>query len=280
MIQAEFEKLTAKKTSSIQDLPLWDFITTASPLINGNKTVAPIHLRPILPYLEAIDRGEPTLFCFSAPPRHGKSVATNHFVAKLMLQRPNIRVAYGCYSLDLSAAFFSGEVKNIMIENGIPIDKNRNTKEEWYLENGSSFKAIAPGSGFTGRGADLIIIDDPYKDGDTAKSGAVRENTWNWVKNVCLTRRSPTASMIVTHTRWNYMDVIGTLSREHNIPFVNMPAIDEHGGALWPAQFSAEMLAAQRSLSGEHDWAAMYMGSPTPLGGSVFRGVNTYNVAT
>lgn len=281
LIQEKFAQLNAKKTSNIQDLPLWDFITTASPMMRGGeKTVAPTHLSPILPYLEDIDNGKPTFFCFSAPPRHGKSVATNHFVARLMLRKPGIRVAYGCYSLDLSADFFSGEVKDIMLNNGIPINKNKNTKAEWELENGSSFKAIAPGTGFTGRGADLTIVDDPYKDRAEASSGSVRETTWNWIRDVVLTRRSPNASVIVTHTRWNYEDVIGVLERNHNVPFINMPAINELGEALWPAQFSLSRLAEQRSQSGEYGWASMYLGQPLPLGGAVFRGMNYYDEST
>ncbi len=274
LIQAEFAKLNAKKATNIQDLPLMDFITAASPMIHGSKTVAPLHLSPILPYLDAVEKG-PTLFCFSAPPRHGKSVTVNHFVARMMMKRPGYRVAYGCYSHDLSE-FFSNDIKSIMLMNAVPINKNKNTKLEWELENGSTFKAVAPGTGFTGRGADLIIVDDPYKDRQEASSGTVRETTWNWVRDVCLTRRSPTASVIITHTRWNYEDVIGVLQRKHNVPFVNMPAINEQGQALWPTQYSLDYLAEQRKLSGEFGWASMYMGQPLPAGGAVFRGLNYY----
>ncbi len=127
------------------------------------------------------------------------SVLTNHFVARHMLRHPGVRVAYGCYSLDLSAGFFSGEVKDICEANGIAVDRKHNTKEEWRLENGSSFKAVAPGSGFTGRGADLIVIDDPYKDRSHAESGKIRETTWNWITDVAFTRRSPNASVVITH---------------------------------------------------------------------------------
>ncbi len=275
LIQAEFAKLSAKKTSRIQDLPLMDFITTASPTILGKKTVAPIHLAPVLPYFEQVEKG-PTIFSFSAPPRHGKSVLTNHFVARLMLKQPGIRIAYGSYGLDLSENWFSGQVKNIFIANGIEINKDKNTRGEWELTNGSSFKAIAPGTAFTGRGADLTIIDDPYKDRQEAQSGGVRETAWNWIRDVVLTRRSPTASVIVTHTRWHYEDIIGVLDRVNGYPFINMPAINEAGEALWSEQFNIEKLAEIRKDLGEFSWASMYMGSPMPAGGAVFRGLNYY----
>jgi len=252
-----------------------DFITTASPTILGKKTVAPIHLDPVLPYFEAVEKG-PTIFSFSAPPRHGKSVLTNHFVARLMLRQPGIRIAYGSYGLDLSENWFSGQVKNIFIANGIEINKDKNTRGEWELLNGSSFKAIAPGTAFTGRGADVTIVDDPYKDRQEAQSGGVRETTWNWIRDVVLTRRSPTASVIVTHTRWHYEDIIGVLDRVNGYPFINMPAINELGEALWPEQFDIKKLAEIRKDLGEYSWASMYMGNPMPAGGAVFRGLNYY----
>ncbi len=274
LIQAEFAKLNTKKTTTIQDLPLMDFITAATPTIQNLPTVAPVHLNPVLPYFEQVEKG-PTIFSFSAPPRHGKSVLTNHFVARLMLQRPGIRVAYGSYGLDLSE-WFSGQVKNIFLNNGIEINKDHNTKNEWELMNGSSFKAIAPGTAFTGRGADLTVVDDPYKDRQEAQSGSVRETAWNWIRDVVFTRRSPNASIIITHTRWHYEDIIGVLDRVNGYPFINMPAINEAGEALWPTQFDVDFLAKVRKDVGEYSWASMYMGNPLPAGGAVFRGLNYY----
>lgn len=271
IVAEELRRLNVKKSTGLQDLSLWDFLVEASPHYR-----APTHLNALLPYFSAIEE-KPTLFCFSAPPRHGKSVATNHLVARHMLRHPGVKIAYGSYSLDLSADFFSGEVKDILDANGVPLNRNRNTKEYWELENGSSFKAIAPGSGFTGRGADLIIIDDPYKNRATAESGRVREETWNWVRDVCFTRRSPNASVIVTHTRWNFEDVIGVMSRDFKVPYVNLQAINDNGEALWPEEWSADRLLNEiRPVVNEYGWASLYMGQPIPQGGAVFRGTNLY----
>ncbi len=272
IIQARLQNIKVAKSSDLKDYDLWSFLTAASPHYE-----APVHLDALLPYFASIEE-RPTTFCFSAPPRHGKSVATNHLVARHMLRHPGVNVAYGCYSLDLSAGFFSDEVKDILKANGIPIDRNKNTKEEWRLENGSTFKAVAPGSGFTGRGADLIIIDDPYKNRAAAESGKIREETWNWVKDVCYTRRSPNCSVIVTHTRWNYEDVIGVMNREFDYPVINLPAINAQGEALWPSQWSVERLTKEiRPVVGEYGWASLYMGSPIPHGGAVFKGTHLYS---
>lgn len=256
-----------KANQGLEQLEIMDFMVAASPHLRK-----PLHLSPVLPYFEAIE-SEPQFFCFSAPPRHGKSLLTNHAVARLMLRKPGIRVAYGCYSLDLSRGFFSDEVKDILIANGIEINRSKNSKEEWELANGSSFKAVAPGSGFTGRGADLIVIDDPYKDRSHAESGRVRETTWNWVRDVCITRRSPRCSVVVTHTRWHSEDVIGVLSRDFGRPFINMPAIHpETGLALWEEEWPQKRLLEEvKPYLGEYGWASLYLGNPIPRGGAVFK---------
>lgn len=228
--------------------------------------------------MEAIDEA-PQAFALSAPPRHGKSVLVNHLCARAMVKRPGIRVAYGCYNLDL-AGFNSLEVKEIVTSNNIELDKQQNSKEEWKLANGSSFKCVAPGSGFTGRGADLIIIDDPYKGRTEAESGRIRDATWNWFTAVAITRRSPHASVIVTHTRWTIDDLIGKVTAEHNWPYVNLQAINEEGQALWPDEWPLEKLQKARSIVGEYDWASLYMGHPRPRGGSVFGDPKTYHLPT
>lgn len=244
-------------------LPIFDFLVTASPHLRK-----PEHLAAVVPYMEAIDE-TPQAFALSAPPRHGKSVLVNHLCARAMLRHPGIRIAYGCYSLDL-AGFNSLEVKDILTSNNIDLDKNQNSKEEWRLANGSSFKCVAPGSGFTGRGADLIIVDDPYKGRAEAESGRIRDATWNWFTAVAITRRSPHASVIVTHTRWTVDDLIGKVTNDHKWPYVNLQALDPDGNALWPDEWNADKLRNIQSLIGPYEWSSLYMGEPRPRGGAVF----------
>jgi predicted phage terminase large subunit-like protein len=264
------EKYQTKNSTSLQSLDLLDFLETVSPHLKR-----PEHLSAVVPFLAAVEH-EPQFFCFSAPPRHGKSTLVNHFVAWMMIRHPGIKIAYACYGLKLSL-FFSDEVKDIIRACGYEIDRNRNSREEWRMDNGSLFKAVAPGSDFTGRGADVIIVDDPYKNRVTAESGAVREATWSWFTGVAYTRRSPQASVITTHTRWNIEDVIGVLDKVHKVPYVNLPAVNEHGEALWPEQWPKERLDETRAMIGEYDWASLYLGEPRPRGGAVFKEPSLYS---
>lgn len=279
-VRERLAALQEKSKGNLAELPIFDFLVAASPHLRK-----PQHLEAVVPYMEAIDDA-PQAFALSAPPRHGKSVLVNHLCARAMLRHPGIRVAYGCYNLDL-AGFNSMEVKDILMSNQIEIDRTQNSKEEWRLANGSVFKCVAPGSGFTGRGADLIIIDDPYKGRTDAESGRVREATWNWFTAVAITRRSPHASVIVTHTRWTVDDLIGKVTTEHKWPYVNLQALSASDPdlpvgegnpevALWPSEWPVDKLKSTRSIIGPYEWASLYMGEPRPRGGAVFGDPQTY----
>lgn len=229
---------------------------------------APEHLSAVVPYLEAVDE-TPQFFAFSAPPRHGKSVLLCHFLARYIARYPNKRVAYCCYSADL-AEFMSSEIKIIAKNIGVELDPQAKGKGFWRTTRGSTLLAVGPGGGFTGRGADLVVIDDPYKSRAEAESGIVRENVWNWFTAVAVTRREPGASIVITHTRWNPDDLIGRVSKQHDRPYINLPALDQDGNALWPERFDVPALKETRTILGEYDWASLYMGEPRARGGAVF----------
>ncbi len=268
------DKLKVSTNDNLGSLDLLDFMVTASPYLRR-----PDHLESIVPYLTACENA-PQFFAFSAPPRHGKSLLINHFVAWMMIRHPGIRIAYGCYGEQL-ALFFSDQVKDILRSNRIELDRTHNSRSEWRLSNGSSFMATAPGGSFTGMGADLIILDDPYKNRMAAESGAVRDTTWSWFTGVAMTRRSPNASVICTHTRWCMDDLIGRLEREHQklCSVINLPALGESNEPLWPSEWPEVRLAEIRATIGEYDWASLYMGSPRPRGGAVFNTPKTYGVS-
>lgn len=269
-IREKYASIKEQSKSNLAHLPIFDFLVASSPHLRK-----PEHLVAVTPYMEALDEA-PQAFALSAPPRHGKSVLVNHLCARQMVRHPGIRIAYGCYNLDL-AGFNSLEVKDILVSNGIELDKTQNSKEEWRLANGSVFKCVAPGSGFTGRGADLIVIDDPYKGRTEAESGRIRDATWSWFTAVAITRRSPHASVIVTHTRWTMDDLTGRVVNEHKWPYVNLQAINhETGEALWPDEWPLEKLKGIESIIGPYEWSSLYMGEPRPRGGAVFGDPQTY----
>src|SRR5207253_8173946 len=101
------------------------------------------------------------------------------------------------------------------------------------------------------------------------------------------TRRSPHASVIVTHTRWTVDDLIGKVTTDHKWPYVNLQALRPENPdepiseenpeiALWGDEWPVEKLKSTRSIIGPYEWASLYMGEPRPRGGAGFGDPQTY----
>ena len=141
----------------------------------------------------------------------------------------------------------------------------------------------------TGRGADVLIVDDPIRDVAEAESPAVRDAIWEWFQGVALTRMSPSGAMIVIQTRWHIDDLTGRLldeSRlkqleESGVPVepwhvLNLPAIAEEndqmgrlpGEALWPERWTVDHLRGLKAEMMTFLWNALYRGDPEISGGN------------
>ncbi len=111
----------------------------------------------------------------------------------------------------------------------------KNTEAEWETTMGGGLRAVGVGSGVTGFGANLIIIDDPIKSRAEAESPKMRERVWNWFNDDIRTRLEPDGSIILIQTRWHEDDLAGRLLREaqeeggEQWTVVNLPALSEPG---------------------------------------------------
>ena len=140
------------------------------------------------------------------------------------------------------------------------------------------------GGTITGRGADLLVIDDPHKSAEEAGSATYRERVWDWYRAVARTRLEPGAGVVVVQTRWHEDDLAGRLladaeSEGDRWQVLSLPAIAEDndplgrsvGDPLWPERFPLDELVALKKSIGSHWWSALYQQRPQPLGGGIFR---------
>jgi predicted phage terminase large subunit-like protein len=156
---------------------------------------------------------------------------------------------------------------------------------------------VGRGSAITGRGAHLIVLDDPIKDRKEADSPTIRDNLWQWYNQVLRTRlMNKTGTIVLITTQWTEDDLIGRLTDPLN-PFYNidearnwhkidLPALAEdndilgraEGEALWPERFDKEFLEEIRSTD-PRGFMALYQGRPAPREGAFFRAEDliTYN---
>lgn len=250
------------------------------------------HHRLIARKLEAVERGKITRLMITMPPRHGKSMLASEFFPAWYLGRnPDHYVVTATYAQEL-ADDFGRKVKN-QIEDatfrsvfpGVGLADDSKSAKRFHIEgvNGGyehattqrgAYYAVGVGGPLTGRGAHLLLIDDPVKNREEADSEITRRKTKDWYTSTAYTRLMPDGRIVVIQTRWNEDDLSGWLQLEHaheGWEILNLPAINEEGEALWPEQYPIEALERIRRALPARDWSALYQQRPAPEEGDYFK---------
>lgn len=269
--------------ADMERLHLWEAALGADSLIEYVPRITPQWMEPwhLRPVAELFNRAqyEPVRACVSVPPRHGKTELLLHAIGWWLSRRPATVLAYVTYSGDLAKSK-SNRALALAKQSGITLDPSTQRADEWRTPYDGGVLATGIGGPLTGHGADVLIIDDPTKNREEAESPTVRRKVWEWFTSTALTRMEPGSSAIVVHTRWHPDDLIGRLDRGDadgsTWEYVNLPAVDEQGAALWPERWNEELLDIKRRDVGEYDWWSMFMGQPRPRGGKLFREATTY----
>lgn len=178
-------------------------------------------------FLQDVRDGKNPHLLIMAPPRHGKTeIAGRKFISWALGKHPDMEVISAAYNVGLSGEF-SREVKGIIeteeyaqIFPGTRPDKNNWSNETWGLTNEEGKrlrgKYLAAGirGGITGKGADILYIDDAIKNAEEAESKQGLEDLWTWFTSVAYTRLSPTGGVIIVQTPWADGDLMGRIQRE------------------------------------------------------------------
>jgi len=213
------------------------------------------------------------------PARHGKSeflsVNTPIWFLEKWPSKFVMNISYGSelatdFSLRVRDTFQDVDLHHLL-RTRIRADKKR--VDRWLTPNGGGLTAAGIGGPLTGRGADLMLIDDYIKNAEDSLSETLRKKTWEWFKSTAYTRLEPDASLIILATRWNIMDLIGMCVTElphENWEVINLPALAEvndplgrePGEALWPERYSREALLRIKKTLGTYWWESMYQQNP------------------
>lgn len=173
---------------------------------------------------------------------------------------------------------------------GLSLSEDKATAGNWRIrEGGGGLVAAGRDATVTGKRADLLLVDDPFKNMQEADSATMRQKIYDWYRSVATTRLSAEGSVILIQTRWNPEDLAGQLlSSDRELPpelrewhYVNIPAVShpalpdalgrEPGVALESARGrTPEDYAAIERNVGRRIWSALYQGSPTPPEGGLF----------
>lgn len=245
-------------------------------------------LQDVTRYVETGGREGVGRLVVEMPPRHGKTLTVSRLYPTWHLGRnPEHRVMLVSYGATL-AQKNSRMARNLIASPryhdtfGLALDAGSAAADAWDLaghEGGCDAMGITGGA--TGKGAHLLIIDDPIKSRAEAESQTYRDNTWDAFTDDLYTRLEPGGAIVVMMTRWHQDDLVGRLLREQPGEWVRLrlPALAEQGdplereigAALWPWRYPADVLAATKQTLGEYAWSALYQQAPTPAEGGIFK---------
>ena len=240
------------------------------------------HHKLIADKLEAVERGDIQRLMIFMPPRHGKSeLATKRFPAWFLGRNPDKQIIQASYNSEL-ARDFGRQVRNIFQErkfsnlfSDVELAQDSKAADRWNTNLGGAYVAAGVGTAVTGRGADILIIDDPLKDREEAESETRRDTVWNWYTSTAYTRLQGMRAEILVQTRWHEGDLAGRLLEAEakggkKWEKLILPAIMSNGEALWPERFPLNVLNEIRTTIGPRDWSALYQQDPTPDDGTFF----------
>jgi predicted phage terminase large subunit-like protein len=244
--------------------------------------IAAAHHKLIAEALEAVERGDIKRLMITMPPRHGKSeLASRRFPAWYLGRNADKQIIAASYNSDL-ANDFGREVRNIVHspEFGALFDavlaQDSKAANRWHTDKGGMYVAAGVGTAITGRGADILLIDDPFKDREEADSELRRQRVWDWYTSTAYTRLMPGGAIVVINTRWHDDDLSGRLLSEQETggdkwELLSLPAINAEGLPLWPDWYPLERLEQIKSVLPARDWNALYQQNPIPDDGDYFK---------
>ena len=239
------------------------------------------HHQRIVEALEDVARGLCKRLIISMPPRHGKSLITSeHFPAWYLGRNPDHYVISATYGQEL-ASDFGLKVRNQVgdplyqaVWPGVSLTAESASAKKFRTPQGGVYVAVGRGGALTGRGAHLLLIDDPYKNMVEADSTAVRRSVQSFYGSAAYTRLMPGGAIVVIQTRWRDDDLAGWLLKEHRHEgwrVLELPAIDAHGAALWPDAYPIEALKRIRRTLTTREWQALYQQQPYAEEGAIIK---------
>lgn len=245
------------------------------------------HTEYISKALEPIANGQQKYIFIEMPPRHGKSMTVSEsFPSYYIAKNPTKRVITASYSDTLARKF--GRLNRSKVEEyapelfGVSLSAINASQNNWDLAGmGGGMIATGIGGSITGSGADLLIIDDPFKNAEAANSKTIRDKVWDEWESTLSTRLHKGASVIVIMTRWHEDDLIGRLLEKspHDWERIRMPAVAEddddllgreEGEVLCPELgYDEQWATSKKEEVGSRTWAALFQQRPSPASGNI-----------
>ena len=301
--QAEIELLDAliEERKYLSRKSFWEYCKTRAPdfYIDGRT-----HLETICETLQALyegrllnEQGIPyENMIMNIPPRHGKSRTLIHFCEWVLGDRQKNRIITASYNEDLATVFsrytrdgiseekvYPHEIVYSDIFPDVKVKRGDSSYRQWALEGQHfNYKGAGLGGSITGKGGNILIVDDPIKNAAEAQNENALDKQWQWFTDTFLSRQEQTdrSIKIVNMTRWSKKDICGRIlegKRAAEWFVLMMPAMDEEGNMLCPELLNRKNFDALSDFMDEAILNANYYQQPLDLKGRLYKAFKTYD---
>jgi len=252
------------------------------------------HHRILADQLMALESGSKDRVCVNIPPRHGKSQLVSIFYPAWFLGRnPNKKVMMVSHTTDL-AVDFGRKVRNLIASDAyneifpeVALAVDSKSAGRWNTNFGGEYFACGIGSALAGRGADLLLVDDPHSEQDVINGNfSVFEKAYEWFTFGARTRLMPGGRVAIVQTRWHMDDLTGRVTKDmvknelaDQYEIVEFPALldaeDDDGKPitkpLWPEFFDLTALERTKASMPAFQWNSQYQQKPTAEEASIVK---------
>jgi predicted phage terminase large subunit-like protein len=269
----EMDKIEKSKESFLY------FVTQMWPIF-----ISGAHHKIMADAFERVAKGELKRLIINMPPRHTKSEFASFLLPAWFLGKfPHKKIIQTAHTAELATGF-GRKVRNLVSSE--PYQKVFQTKlssdskaaGRWNTHMGGDYFAIGVGGAVTGKGADLLIIDDPHSEQEAKQANpAVFDNVYEWFTSGPRQRLQPGGAIIIVMTRWSKRDLTGQILKNaakegvDQWEVIDFPAIMPNGNPLWPGFWSKPALEALKSELPVSKWEAQYQQNPTSEEGAIIK---------
>jgi predicted phage terminase large subunit-like protein len=228
---------------------------------------------------ERVATGQCKRLIINMPPRHTKSEFASYLLPAWFLGKfPQKKVIQTSHTAELAVGF-GRKVRNLVdsdvykdIFPTVGLQADSKAAGRWATNSGGDYFAIGVGGAVTGKGADILIIDDPHSEQEAALSETnpeIYDKTYEWYTSGPRQRLQPGGAIIIVMTRWSKKDLTGqvvkaaTQREGEEWEVIDFPALLPSGKPLWPQFWSKIELLALKNELPNAKWQAQYMQQPT-----------------
>lgn len=273
VLEAQLAKLEELKGRELMQEKFIKFVEKVWP-----SFIAGRHHKRMAEAFERVARGECKRLIINMPPRHTKSEFASYLLPAWFLGKfPGKKVIQTSHTAELAVGF-GRKVRNLVdteqyhdIFPELGLQSDSKAAGRWNTSKGGDYFAIGVGGAVTGKGADLLIIDDPHSEQEAAMAATnpeVYDKVYEWYTSGPRQRLQPGGAIVVVMTRWAQRDLTGqvlknaALRGETDWEVIEFPAILPSGNPLWPEFWSMGELSALREELPNSKWQAQYQQNP------------------